>query len=273
MNHEKTGKIAKYLLFIGLLFCALKYGLKNDMSNINIFIIIAISLLLFIIVENGETLFLKKEKSNNNCESVCAMREHMTSSNEFDYSKIRDDMDREIASQLNEPRENINAKQNIIDSEQEQEQVPIPQTLPRYNYDKISNDNDEQITSHTNEYNEKEYSIPFRRRSEQITSNGSRAKDDVLKSETKYNVVTYHTVPQIINSGSFEYGYSFLPPEKWYPTPPFPPVCVAEKQCSVCPVYTSGTNVDLKEWDSSRRITPPDEINVKYIEDKLNSGR
>lgn len=110
------------------------------------------------------------------------------------------------------------------------------------------------------------------RRSPQIIQNGSREKDGVIENEEKYNVVSYHTVPQILNSGSFEYGYSFLPPEKWFPTPPFPPVCVTEKQCPVCP-YTEGTNIELKEWNSARRITPPDEINVKYIEDKLNSGR
>lgn len=256
MNFKKSSKIAKYLLFASLLFCVLKYGLKNGMSNTNIFIIITITLLLFIIVEGGETIFLKKDKSGVNCESVCTMREHMTQGGNFDNKQ-------------NKQQENDAS----VEQESMQESIPIAESLTQYNYDKIKNNIGGEITSHTNEYNEKEYSIPFKRRSEQITSNGSRAKDDVLKSETKYDVVTYHTVPQILNTGSFEYGYSFLPPEKWYPTPPFPPVCVSEKQCPVCPVFTNGTNIDLKEWDSARRITPPDEINVKYIEDKLNSGR
>ena len=42
---------------------------------------------------------------------------------------------------------------------------------------------------------------------------------------------------------------------------------------SVCPIYTNGTNIDLKQWDQSRRITPPDNINVHFIQDKLNTGR
>jgi hypothetical protein len=118
------------------------------------------------------------------------------------------------------------------------------------------------------------YSVNYQRRSPDIVASGSRAQNGVTKeTDMKYNITSYHTVPPNLNKGSFEYGYSFLPPANWYPTPPFPPVCVAEKQCPVCPVYTTGTNVELKEWDSSRRVTAPDEINVKYIEEKLNSGR
>jgi hypothetical protein len=101
---------------------------------------------------------------------------------------------------------------------------------------------------------------------------GSRAADGVMSNEMQYNYADFNTMP-FTNTGTFEAGYSFLPPEKWYPTPQNPPVCVVEKQCPVCPVYTEGTNIDLKYWDDSRRITPPDNINTKYIEEKLNSGR
>lgn len=117
------------------------------------------------------------------------------------------------------------------------------------------------------------YTMHYKRRSPQIRSKGSRPVDDVVKDEVQYNITSYHTVPPNVNEGSFEYGYSFLPPVNWYPTPPHPPVCVAEKRCPVCPVYTTGTNLDLKEWDSARRISAPDEINVDAIEEKLNSGR
>jgi hypothetical protein len=83
----------------------------------------------------------------------------------------------------------------------------------------------------------------------------------------------YNNVPMSDDSGSFESGYSFLPPEKWYPVSPHPPVCVTEKKCPVCPVSTGGTYVDLKEWDQSRKISSPDQINVQRVEEKLNSGR
>lgn len=68
-------------------------------------------------------------------------------------------------------------------------------------------------------------------------------------------------------------GYSYLPPSQWFPIPNPPPVCVvAGQRCKVSPSLTTGYPVNLKEWHSSRRITQPDNINVQYIEDVLNSG-
>jgi len=102
---------------------------------------------------------------------------------------------------------------------------------------------------------------------------GSRVTDGTLNDEMAYNYTDYNTLYVDPNEGSFESGYSMIPPKDWYPVPPHPPVCVAEKVCPVCPVYTNGTNLDLKEWNDSRRITPPDNINVQAIREKLNSGR
>jgi len=57
-----------------------------------------------------------------------------------------------------------------------------------------------------------------------------------------------------VSTLEYDYGYSFLPPKNWYPTPPNPPVCVSEKKCPVCPVCTNGTITDLKEWNESSKI-------------------
>ena len=102
---------------------------------------------------------------------------------------------------------------------------------------------------------------------------GSRAQDGVLKNEMMFTDYNTLQVPQNYPYSEDDYGWNFLPPKDWYPTPPNPPICVSEKQCPVCPVYTNGTNLDLKMWDESRRITPPDRINTDYVKMKLNSGR
>jgi hypothetical protein len=102
---------------------------------------------------------------------------------------------------------------------------------------------------------------------------GSRSASGVMMDEIDYT--DYHHLPLGDNydTGSFEYGYSFLPPEKWYPQPPFPPMCVSDKRCPVMPTYTTGTPLDVKEWNEARRVMPPDNIKTKYIKEKLNSGR
>ena len=112
----------------------------------------------------------------------------------------------------------------------------------------------------------------------QIIKDGSREKDGLVLDDLQYS--DYNHLPMAVghDSRDYEYGYSYLPPSQWYPKPAFPPVCVTNQPCAVCPVYTSGTPsdalewTDMKDWDSSRKILPPDRINVKYAE-MLNGGR
>lgn len=101
----------------------------------------------------------------------------------------------------------------------------------------------------------------------------TRRCDGVIENEIEYTDYNHVPLSDNYNSDDFEYGYSFLPPEKWYPQPPFPPMCVTDKRCPVFPVNTMGTPLDAKEWNSSRRIMPPDNINTKYVVNKLNNGR
>jgi creatinine amidohydrolase/Fe(II)-dependent formamide hydrolase-like protein len=50
-----------------------------------------------------------------------------------------------------------------------------------------------------------------------------------------------------------------------------PPVCIQEKECPVCPVFTTGTNMELKDFPTT--INTPEKINVNYVQDKLNKTR
>ena len=112
----------------------------------------------------------------------------------------------------------------------------------------------------------------YKTNTQKYATGPTRATDGVMATETQYT--DYNILPVTPeDSKLYEYGYSFLPPEKWFPVPPHPPVCVSEKRCPVCPVTTTGTPVDMKEWNDSRRITPGDVINVDYAREKLNSGR
>ena len=57
-----------------------------------------------------------------------------------------------------------------------------------------------------------------------------------------------------VSALEYDYGYSFMPPKDWFPIPPNPPVCMSDKKCPVCPIYTDGTIIDLKKWDKSPKI-------------------
>lgn len=101
----------------------------------------------------------------------------------------------------------------------------------------------------------------------------TRYEKGVMDDEMKYTDFNHLPMASGYLSKNYEHGFSFLPPEKWYPEPPRPPICVAEKRCPVMPMYAQGLPADVKEWDTSRRITGPIEVDTEYIEEKMNSGR
>jgi disulfide bond formation protein DsbB len=70
-----------------------------------------------------------------------------------------------------------------------------------------------------------------------------------------------------------DYGFSYLPPEKWYPQGVFPPICVTTHRAPILASLANGTPTDLKEFNVSRRFTQPDMIDTVYITEKLNLGK
>lgn len=79
------------------------------------------------------------------------------------------------------------------------------------------------------------------------------------------------SVPSDYSSQPYEYGYSFLPPEKWYPYPTHPLTAKCEQPNNVMASLTSGYMTDLKDWNRAGRIMPPDDINIGFITDRLNA--
>jgi len=69
-----------------------------------------------------------------------------------------------------------------------------------------------------------------------------------------------------------EYGDWYIPPEEWYPPCSKKPMCVTNNGCTVQPVYTDGTDVNLREYDDSRKIAPLGDINMHYVK-KMNGCR
>ena len=104
------------------------------------------------------------------------------------------------------------------------------------------------------------------------TTDNQRRIEGALDDELVYSDYNHLPVAAGYKSYDYEYGYSYIPPEKWYPQPPRPPICVTDNRSPVCPMV-SEKFADLKEFHSSRRITGPYQLNRDYVDDKMNSGR
>jgi hypothetical protein len=72
-------------------------------------------------------------------------------------------------------------------------------------------------------------------------------------------------------TNDFDHGYTYLNTDKWSVPMRRPPVCIQEKECPVCPTFTTGTNMELKDFPMT--VNYPEKINVNYIQDKMNKMR
>lgn len=80
----------------------------------------------------------------------------------------------------------------------------------------------------------------------QLKGNYDKIYDTYYSQYSSYNNVP---VRSDYDPSTFEYGYSFLPPEKWYPEPIHPPICITDKTMPIVyGVGTSGFPYDHKQW-------------------------
>ena len=55
----------------------------------------------------------------------------------------------------------------------------------------------------------------------------------------------FNHIPLI--NADYEYGYSYMPPQNWYPQGIRPPVCLTDQRSFIYPSYTNGIPIDAKE--------------------------
>jgi len=95
-------------------------------------------------------------------------------------------------------------------------------------------------------------------------------------SDLPYNdYVTQGLLPLGAGLQSWKNDYVLLNTDKWRPAINPIPHCKVEKECPVCPNVGYGfakQYTTLKEFNKSRKVMPPDTINIDYI-NKLNEGR
>jgi hypothetical protein len=264
MNYNILFAILKYIVLTIAIFSVLKYVLDYNMSNFDTIMTTTILVLLIILAETlyrmciGEN-FQPMNKTNY-CNSVCNKIENM------DDVSSNKETDKNVDEAVDEAVEALDKTVKESDTD-----VKEPDTVVKEIVNTIKEPDTvvKEIVTIVKEPEKTMKEIPI---NNNIEREGDRYNDGVIDTENEYS--DYNMLPMSDdNTGNFEYGYSFMPPEKWYPQPPHPPICVSNTKTNVMPIYTTGTPIDVKEWNESRRIMPPDNINTKYIKQKLNSGK
>jgi hypothetical protein len=103
-----------------------------------------------------------------------------------------------------------------------------------------------------------------------------KIKKSNKNSDWKYNTFNYKKMKPLGDGlQKWTNDYVLLNTDKWAPSLAPAPVCRTEKKCPVCPNMSAGyakQYTTLKDFNLSKKIMPPDGINVDYINDKLNKG-
>jgi len=265
-QHKKYQFDAVRYLIIFLIIIGLIIVVPNSKLNIKDTLMLALLLVLVVgVVEFGTRIIVK----------------HKNISEQFDGTvKLSDDVIHKLAATADnvkiEPMKNLDTASTYSQSSLEKDVADLmsqveanPQLrntlkkiLSETSSGEIKEDPNAGVKIYAGEKN-----------ADQKEATGSRTVDGLVKDYIPYSDYNHIPLPDNYKPSDFESGYSFLPPEKWYPTPPFPPVCVSEKRCPVCPVFTDGTPVDVKEWRESTKISPPAGINTTFVKEVLNAGR
>lgn len=122
----------------------------------------------------------------------------------------------------------------------------------------------------------KEYQKAFKGKNE-LDYEGNVITDENIYQYNDFSYINANQlfIPTDYKTTEEDYGRNYIPPELWYKNNQRLnlPVCVpSNSRCTIKETMTSGYPLDTVEWHSSRRITNPDGINIKYVKEKLNSG-
>jgi hypothetical protein len=274
MNSDLMYKLLRYLIQGAIIYLLFKYVPKDAMSDKEIILITSTVILAYAVIENIYMIYSEENSqllSPAQCNAQCSIKENMASvSSSAPVSNIvlpkvveeqkQVDQLTQQADVLQQQRDldsksyvyaESNAESNAVQSSNAQIKV---QGIVR------NVDGSFTITPVANQ---------------QAQKNGSREIQGVMSAqdELAFNYIDFNSLP-VSPTDIWDSRTSMMPPAQWAPTPPHPPVCVNNgPQCPVCPTFTNGTYVELGEWDNSRRLTPPDNINTNFIVNKLNSGR
>ena len=247
-ENRSMSQILKYIALATSVYIVFRFVPNQPINNVDALLIASIITLVLFLIEyifmfGGQNLDKGKQSF---CNTVCSVKGN----------------------------ENMENMTNVATEEgKKEEKIPVyvPNSVRSADQVPLSIDK-RKIDSVVTKEDIKDYSYYSEGDKHGIERKGSR-EEGVIKNEMNYSDYHHIPLPDNYESNTFESGYSMLPPEQWYPQPPFPPVCVTDKKCPVCPVYSEGAPANLLDWHESTRITPPDNIKSSYVKEKLNSGR
>lgn len=252
---------------------------KNNISHLAVVLVILI--LSCVLVDN---IVLFNETNKDTCNKKCAVENFEDTTKDVDISiESSDDVNVEVMTKV-ETDTDVKVEKKEVKCNDIKEN-----NMDSEGHDVSTNSNKHSNTianngSKSNGNNDNALSV--RKEIEEINNlkaklaglldRADKRSKYLNRNDTQYpeydNDMDFHSVPVPKHhvSKDYEYGFSYIPPEKWYGTAPLrPPVCKTDSPNIVQPVYLSDV-ADLKEWNNYNKLLQPDRIDISYIQKRLN---
>ena len=255
---------------IMIFFIIIKSISKSKCSNmilVNIIMVAIIVHYLFNILNKKNNIREKFDLSNNVKFIDYNYGEAEESDEDEDKDEDEDDDEDEIDSDIKMKERELKLKElevrerELKDKEWNEVKRKEKEIRERELEEKIMREKENELVQRENDMSKKDHIYGCNKRKVKNSIWGGNYDNDL-----EYNELPEDMMEPL---GKIDTSYTYMPPWKWWPPRKNPPLCSSEAKCSPCPITTMGTPTDVKEWDSSRYVTPGLGINIPYIE-KLN---
>jgi hypothetical protein len=251
--HTLIPLITKYIILFIIIFVFIKFIPNTNSSSKDDIILSMFLIMLFIIYELVKKIIFEGMENTNQTNNENANNTNQETSTKEEIPEVLETSNPDIYKN--------NSSQNTEITDVNVENTKL---------EKAKNENTLEKTEFDKKFNTEKNPL-------------YKSNDDIITDETIYdsygNFINSNQlfVPNEYKTSDEDYGFTFVRSEDWFKTNPKNspvPLCIPSSgRCKICPTQTTGYPVDLKTWHRSRRVMNPDGINVKYVEDKLNSGR
>jgi len=262
----KMSPFITFLLYCVFISFTTYYLTKDKLDETSRYILIGVLILPYIFMDQSENFsnMIKENKENIENNEITDNEENIENYAEINsLPKIEQP---KIILNQNEKVENLKAIEEIMKKEENNKKK------------EESNKKKEEAEKMIEQMNKKTFTIEEVSKLLKIANSknkltekyGSMYTGEVSKEYNEDYSFTNQLLKPLGQNGNgltnaWDHDYILLNTDKWGPALNPPPVCKTEKKCPVCPNLTTGYPLMLRDFDSTRRITPPINANIPLM--------
>ena len=256
-------KMSPFLTF--LLYClfisfTIYYLTKDKLDETSRYMLIGVLILPYIFMDQSESFSTMIKENIENYSPIESNQPNVNHSES-------------ILNKLEQPKINLNQNEKVINLKIIEEENNRKKIQEENKIKKLA----DEIKKKTFTFDEvKSLLNSINKNNKTLEKYGSMYTGNVLNEYNENDTFTSQLLKPLGENGNgltnkWDHDYILLNTDKWGPALNPPPVCKTEKTCPVCPNLTTGYPLMVRDFDNTRRITPPIEADIKQMNNTTSS--